>query len=138
MLHSILLQDYSSGAAAMGTGSIIFSLLIVIVFIVAEWKIYTKAGKPGWAILIPIYNFIVLLEIVGKPLWWFLLMLIPFVNFIILIIVLNQLSKSFGYGVGFTLGLIFLAPIFILILGFGGAKYVGPGGAVAPPPAPAA
>lgn len=136
MLSSILLQDYATGAAAMGTGSIIFSLLLMAVFIVAEWKVYTKAGKPGWAVLIPIYNIIVMLEIVGKPLWWIVLLLIPFVNIIFAIMLINLLSKSFGYGVGFTLGLIFLAPIFILILGFGDAKYVGPAGAMAPPMPP--
>ena len=64
MLNSILLQDYSTGAAAMGTGYVIFLLLIMVVFIAAEWKIFTKAGKPGWAVLIPIYNYIVFLEII--------------------------------------------------------------------------
>jgi len=138
MLHSILLQDYSGEAAAMGTGSIIFSLLIAIIFIIAEWKIFTKAGKPGWAVLIPIYNIIVFLQIIGKPVWWLILFLIPIVNIIFMIWAINMLSKSFGYGVGFTLGLLFLSPIFILILGFGDAKYVGPAGMPAPATPPAA
>ncbi len=140
MLNSILLQDYSTGAAAMGTGYVIFLLLMMVVFIAAEWKIYTKAGKPGWAVLIPIYNYIVFLEIIGKPIWWLIIIIfVPFVNFIFIIWGINMLSKSFGYGVGFTLGLIFLSPIFILILAFGDAKYVGPAGlATAPPPPPPA
>jgi hypothetical protein len=93
------------------------------------WKVYTKAGKPGWAVIIPIYNVIVMLEIVGKPWWWLLLMMfIPVVNIIFVIWMINLLSKSFGKGVGFTLGLIFLSFIFIPILGLGNAKYQGPAG----------
>ena len=93
------------------------------------WIIFSKAGKPGWAIIIPIYNIIVLLQIVGKPWWWFLLMCIPVVNMILAIWVTNLLSKSFGKGVGFTLGLLFLSIIFYPVLAFGGAKYEGPAGA---------
>lgn len=101
---------------------------IFLLMIVSMWIIFTKANKPGWACLVPIYNIIVLLEIVGKPWWWLLLMLIPLVNFIILIWVLNLLAKSFGKGVGYTLGLIFLSFIFMPILAFGGATYTGPAG----------
>jgi hypothetical protein len=99
-----------------------------IISIIGLWQIFKKAGKPGWAAIIPIYNIIVLLEIVGKPLWWFLLLLVPCVNFIFIPWVINMLSKSFGKGIGFTLGLIFLGPIFTCILGFGDAVYLGPGG----------
>lgn len=96
--------------------------------IASMWTIFSKAGKPGWAAIVPIYNFIVLLEIVGKPWWWLLLMLIPIVNLVILIIVYHKLSLSFGKGAGFTVGLILLGIIFLPILAFGDAKYVGPGG----------
>ena len=111
--------------------------MILIVMIAAMWKVFTKAGKPGWAAIIPIYNVIVLLEIVGRPLWWIVLFLIPLVNVVVMLIVYNDLSKSFGKGIGFTIGLILLSPIFFLILGFGSDRYVGPGGA-AMAPAPAA
>ena len=107
---------------------LIVMLAIALVMIIAYWKIFEKAGKPGWAILIPIYNLIVLLEIVGKPLWWFFLLLIPFVNIIFGIWIINLLSKSFGKNEGFTVGLILLGIIFYPILGFGDAKYVGPAG----------
>ena len=70
------------------------ALLLSIVLIAAQWKIYTKAGKPGWACIIPIYNLIVLLEIVGKPVWWFLLLLVPCVNIVFYVWVTNLLSKS--------------------------------------------
>jgi hypothetical protein len=121
----------------MGTVVVIYVALIVLM-IVSMWKIFTKAGKPGWACIIPIYNIIVLLEIVGKPWWWLLLMLIPIVNFVLAIWMLNLLSKSFGHEVGFTLGLIFLGFIFFPILGLGESKYVGPAGKAQAPQAPPA
>lgn len=107
----------------------LFYAAIIVLLIASMWKTFEKAGKPGWACLIPIYNTIVLLEIVGKPWWWLLLMLIPGVGAIFAIWAINLLSKSFGKGVGFTLGLIFLSFIFYPILGFGDAKYNGPAGA---------
>lgn len=106
-------------------------LAIIIFMIASMWKIFTKAGKPGWAVLIPIYSTIVMLEIVGKPWWWLFLMLIPIVNFVFLIWMINLLSKSFGKDAGFTIGLLLLPVIFIPILGFGSAKYVGPAGSPA-------
>lgn len=110
-----------------GSSAIIVSVIILllgIVGIIAVWTIFEKAGKPGWAAIVPIYSTIVFLDIVGRPAWWIILLFIPFVP----IIVLNDLSKSFGKGMGFTIGLILLSPIFILILAFGDAEYVGPGG----------
>jgi hypothetical protein len=115
-----------SGMAAMGTGILIFYLVILVLMIASMWKIFIKAGKPGWAAIIPIYNFIVLLEIVGKPNWWILLLIIPFVNFIILIIITHRLSISFGQGVGTTILLIILPFIGYPMLGFGSASYSGP------------
>ncbi|RLD87225.1 MAG: signal peptidase I [Bacteroidetes bacterium] len=120
-------MDSESMFPEMGLGITLFYIAVMVVFIIAEWRIYEKGGQPGWAVLIPFYNLYVLLIMVGRPWWWLLLMLIPGVNFIVGIIVLNDLSKSFGQGVGFTLGLIFLSPIFILLLGFGDFKYIGPG-----------
>jgi len=95
------------------------------------WKVFTKAGQPGWASIIPIYNLYVWCKIVGRPWWWILLMLIPFVNFIILIILCIDMAKSFGKGAGFGIGLAFLGIIFWPILGFGSAQHQGP--AVAQP-----
>ena len=106
---------------------IVIYLAIIVLMIASMWTIFSKAGKPGWASIVPIYNLIVLLEIVGKPWWWLLLMLIPIVNIVILIIVWHNLSLSFGKGGGFTVGLILLNIIFLPILAFGDAKYVGPG-----------
>lgn len=108
---------------------IIIYLAIVLLLIVANWKIFDKAGKPGWASIIPIYNIFVLLEIVGKPWWWFFLFLIPGVNIIFLIWTINLLYKSFGQSEGFTIGLIFLGIVFFPVLAFGSSyKYKGPAG----------
>ncbi|MFL6504124.1 MAG: DUF5684 domain-containing protein [Candidatus Udaeobacter sp.] len=117
--------------------SIIFGLLIALLIIVAMWKVFTKAGQPGWASIIPIYNLYIWCKIVGRPWWWILLMLIPLVNFIICIVLCIDLAKSFGKGVGFGLGLAFLGVIFFPILGFGSAQYEGPtAGSLAPRTAP--
>ena len=127
----MIMTNSTLGASLLGgigAGLLILYIAIIVLLIAAEWKIYTKAGKPGWAVIIPIYNIIVLLEIVGKPWWWIFLFLIPFVNIIFMIWMINLLSLSFGKGTGFTLGLLFLGIIFYPILGFGSAQYVGPAG----------
>jgi hypothetical protein len=106
-----------------------FIWLALMVFIIAAyWKIYEKAGQPGWAAIIPFYNFYVMLKFVGKPGWWLIMMLIPGVNVIFLVWMTNMLSKSFGKDEGFTVGLLLLGIIFYPILGFGDAKYLGPYG----------
>jgi len=97
-------------------------------FVVSQWRIFAKAGKPGWACLIPIYNIIVLLEIVGKPLWWIFLLLIPIVNVVFMIWMTNLLSKSFGQSEGFTVGLVLLGIVFYPLLAFGDYQYIGPAG----------
>ena len=102
-------------------------LAIVILMVVSMWVIFSKAGQPGWAAIIPIYNIVVLLQIVGRPIWWIILLLIPFVNIVVMIMVYNDLSKVFGKGPGFTVGLIFLSIIFFPVLAFGNAQYTNPG-----------
>lgn len=113
---------------AEGPGPVFWIVCIafVVVEIAAIWKTFVKAGKPGWAAIVPIYNAIVILQIAGRPVWWFLLYLIPLVNIIIAIIVMMDFAKSFGKSVGFALGLIFLPIIFFPILAWGDADYLGP------------
>ncbi|HQW11857.1 MAG TPA: DUF5684 domain-containing protein [Saprospiraceae bacterium] len=107
----------------------ILLLVAIIVFIyVAYWRIFEKAGKPGWACLIPFYNAIILLEIIGKPWWWLFFLLIPGANIIFAVLMTHYLSKSFAQSEGFTVGLIFLPFIFYPILGYGDAEYIGPAG----------
>ena len=102
------------------------SLLILalsVFMIVCVWKVFVKAGKPGWTSLIPIYNAYVLLKIAGKPGWWLLLLLIPLVNIVFGFLTMLGLSKRFGKSVGYALGLIFLPIIFYPLLAFGDASY---------------
>lgn len=106
-------------------GGLVLFVFWLLVFIGA-WKVFTKAGKPGWAIIVPIYNAIVVLEICGRPIWWIFLLMIPFVNFVISLIVSLDLAKSFGRGPLFGIGLAFFGCIFVPVLGFGSAQYKGP------------
>jgi Family of unknown function (DUF5684) len=115
----------ASGDQGPGVVTYIVGILIAVVMIAAIWKVFTKAGKPGWAALIPIYNIIVLLGIAGKPAWWIILLFIPIVNFIIAILMYVALAEKFGKGGGFAMGLVFLGVIFFPILGFGSAQYQG-------------
>jgi len=119
------MTDEAAGAAAagLGIGITIVYLIILVLMIAGMWKVFVKAGKPGWAAIIPIYNLIVLLEIAGRPLWWFILLIIPFVNFIVLILVNIDISRKFGKGVGFAIGMLFLPFVFWPMLGFGDAQY---------------
>lgn len=104
---------------------IILYLALIALMIVSMWRIFEKAGKPGWASIIPIYNIIVMLEIAQKPWWWLLLMLIPYVGLIWSIWMLNMVVKKFGKEEGFTIGCIFLPFVFFPILAFGDAQYQG-------------
>lgn len=99
---------------------------IFIFEIASYWRVFEKAGKPGWASIVPIYNALVMLQIIGRPWWWILLGLIPVVNIIIGIIMIFDLARSFGRGVGFAFGILFLGAIFIPILAWGDAEYQGP------------
>jgi hypothetical protein len=98
-------------------------LVVILLIVISMWKIFVKAGKPGWAAIVPIYNLIVILEIAGKPIWWFILLLIPFVNIIVLIMVYIAFARNFGKGVGFAIGMLILPFICFPMLAFGDAKY---------------
>ena len=109
-----------------GLVSTLFSLAIAIFFIACLWKVFAKAGQPGWASIIPLYNTYILLKIVGRPGWWLLLFFIPFVNLVVVIMVMLDLAKSFGRSGAFAIGLILLSIIFLPILAFGDSTYRGP------------
>ena len=116
------MEETAVNGGAGGMVMIIY-LAFVILMIASAWKVFTKAGQPGWGVLIPIYNAYLMLKIAGKPGWWLILLFIPFVNFVIAIIIALALAANFGKGAGFGIGLIFLPFIFYPILGFGGATY---------------
>ena len=106
---------------------------VILFYVASMWKVFTKAGQPGWAAIIPIYNMVVLCQIAGKPVWWVLLMFIPLVNIVVAVMVWHNISLRFGHGVGFTLGLIFLGAIFIPILAWGSSEYQQPSGQIPVP-----
>lgn len=101
--------------------------LVSLILIAANWMIYSKAGQPGIASIIPIWNIIALLAICNRPMWWFLLLFIPGINFIVSIVLAFDLATVFGRGFMFSLGLLFplTAPFFYIALGFGDYEYVG-------------
>ncbi|OKH14687.1 signal peptidase I [[Limnothrix rosea] IAM M-220] len=98
---------------------------LVIAVIASLWQIFTKAGKPGWAALIPIYNVYVMLQIVEKPAWWLVLFIVPIVNIVMIVLLPFWLADKFGKGLGYGFGLLLLPYIFYPVLGFGDARYRG-------------
>ncbi len=108
----------------------LIGLVIGVFLIVAMWKVFTKAGQPGWAAIIPFYNIYVQLKIVGRPGWWLVLFLIPFVNIVISLLVAIDLAKSFGRSAGFgVVGLWLFGFVGYPMLAFGDATYRGPAAA---------
>lgn len=103
-------------------------LAIIVLVIAGFWKMFVKAGQPGWAAIVPIYNIYVWLKIVGRPWWWLILFFIPIVNFIMTIVVGIDTAKSFAKSVLFGIGVALIPMICIPVLGFGSAQYVGPRG----------
>jgi hypothetical protein len=101
-------------------------IALIVLMVAAFWKIFVKAGEEGWKAIIPIWNTLVTLKIVGRPWWWIILLFIPLVTVVVWFIIMLDLAKSFGHGVGFALGLFVLPFIFSLILGFGEATDRGP------------
>jgi hypothetical protein len=104
----------------------IFLLAIVGFYLYCYWRIFEKAGRKGWEGLIPGHNVVEIFEMVGRPGWWFFLLLIPIANFVISIMIIFELAKAFGKDTGFGFGLLFLSFIFLPILALGDAEYQGP------------
>jgi hypothetical protein len=114
-------QEVEYSASASGGSAIVImivELAFVVLYVAGLWKTFAKAGEPGWAAIVPIYNTITILKLGGKPWWW---MFIPIGNFIMLIIAQIEIAKRFGKGTGFGLGLAFFPYIFYPMLGFGAA-----------------
>ena len=104
-------------------GFVVLTLLLVALCVVSMWMLFTKAGVPGWASIVPFYSNVKMIEIVNKPLWWVMLSFVPFVNIVIFVILVRRLAGVFGKGAWFTVGMIFLPFIFYPILAFGSAQY---------------
>lgn len=128
----LLAQSDNGGGAIAGIVAMLFLLIelgILVVVLAGIWKTFVKAGQPGWAAIVPIYNVYIMCKIGGRPGWWLILMFIPFIGLIPAIIVTFDIAKAFGKGIGFGFGLLLLGFIFYPILGFGSAQYQGPAAA---------
>ena len=130
MLHLLAQSEFPAPDVYSNDGGgspivLLIQLAVIILVLIGMWKAFTKAGQPGWACIIPIYNMIVLIQIAEKPIWWFLLFFVPIVNLIISILVAIAVAEKFGKGAGFGIGLTFLPFVFYPILGFSDAQYTG-------------
>lgn len=144
------------GILGLGVGFFIACAIVFWIFqIIAYWKMFTKAGEPGWKSIIPFYNQYVMYKLTWKTSWFWISLIVAVVygvftslnqNFpdvmlyavlllvfaiiilVISIISYHKISKSYGHGAGYTVGMLFLWPIFVLILGYGKSRYIGPEG----------
>jgi hypothetical protein len=127
-----LQNDFGNAAAAGGLLAVAGTMMLVcfaiaVIFIIGLWKVFEKAGQPGWASIIPFYNCYILLKIAGRPGWWLVLMCIPLVNIVIALLVAIDIAKSFGQSAAFGVILLFLlSGVGYLVLGFGNYRYLGP------------
>ena len=131
-MNSYGYEDMARQAAIVGTLTMIVCIVLGVVLVVSMWKIFAKAGKPGWASIVPFYNLYVLYEISWGKGIYFLLLLVPFVNAFIGILTLYKLGQNFGKSTGFIIGMILLPIIFMPMLAFGDSTFIGVGGYGAP------
>jgi len=120
VMNTMQMLAQSSGGGFLMT---LIYLAMIVAVIAGFWKVFEKAGQPGWASLVPIYNIYILLQIANKPAWWLILFFIPFVNFIAIVLVSIAVARNFGQSDLFAVGLILLGFVFYPILGFGDAQY---------------
>lgn len=125
----VLAGSSSDGsAAAAGITTLVFFLIYIAVIVLAiagMWKAFEKAGQKGWAAIVPILNYYVIIKLVGREVWWLVLLLIPCVNIVVAIILFMDLAKKFGKSEGYGIGLALLPFIFWPMLGFGKDQYQG-------------
>jgi hypothetical protein len=125
-IASAMQWQRSPFSGVFGGGFFMFGLVVAVIAIIGCWKVFEKAGQPGWAVLIPLFNIYILLKIAGRPGWWLILYFIPVVNFVVAIIVSIDVAKAFGQSAVFGFFLLFLfGGIGYLILGFGNYRYQG-------------
>lgn len=123
----ILAQQNDSGGIVAALMGKILNLAIAVLVIASLWQIFVKMGEDGWKAIIPIYNYVVLLQLVGRPVWWVLLFFVPFANLVVLFLVWKDVAEGFGKGTGFAVGMLLLGFIFLPMLAFGDAQWQGSG-----------
>ncbi len=126
MFDSTLAQTtYGAESGSAGMIPMLVMMAVIVTAIAGMWRVFSKAGQPGWGVLVPIYNVLLMCKIAQRPAWWLILLFVPVVNMIIAVIMSIDIARRFGKGTGFGVGLAFLGFIFYPILGFGGAQYDG-------------
>jgi hypothetical protein len=128
LMAPVFQQSDGGGSAAAALPG----LIIGIFAIVCLWRVFGKAGEPGWYAIIPIWNAIVMLKIAGKPWWWIFLFFIPILNIVLFVMAMLGFGRAFGKGGAFSFFLLFCFQIIgIAIIAFDSSRYVGPGGETA-------
>jgi hypothetical protein len=125
LMESLPLAGLKKAAGGIIIFIVLFQIIVAILVLVSLWKIFTKAGEPGWAGLIPIYNMYILIKIAGKPAWWLILLFLPLVNLVITFLVYIGLAEKFGKSPAYGLGMVFLPFIFFPLIAFSDAQYSG-------------
>jgi Family of unknown function (DUF5684) len=132
----LLAQNDDAGGAIAALMGLACNCAMFLVFVVPTlagmWKVFEKAGKPGWAAIVPFYNTYLLTEIAGKEIIWFVLTLLPCINIVAAFVICLDVAKNFGKGPGFGIGLVLLPFVFFPLLGFSDARYQ-PTGTMMPP-----
>ncbi|NAZ80834.1 signal peptidase I [Kineococcus sp. R8] len=134
-MQTVTQPDAAAAAAAL-VGSLIGGLIGYLLATIPLYGVLKKAAHPdvpAWGAFVPVYNTYCLLKVVGRPWWFLLLLLVPLVNIVVLVVVYHDLSRSFGHGAGFTVGLVLLSFVFLFVLWLGSSRYLGPAAAPATP-----
>lgn len=128
---TVLLQSGGGGGGAGILGGLFFIVLALLAFgafiayIAGMWKVFEKAGQPGWGALVPILNILYMLDMADRETWWIILFFIPVINGLIFIVINIDIAKNFGKGPGYGLAMWLLPFVFWPLLGFGDETYVG-------------
>jgi hypothetical protein len=125
MLAQTLAQSDSSSGAGIGFAVVIWLVLLAI-YVVAMWKLFTKMGQPGWVGIIPLLNAYGIYKLAGRDWWWVILLLIPCINIVAAWFLASDTAKLFGKELGWTIVLFIFPGIGHIILAFGDSQYVGP------------
>ncbi len=120
------MRSIAAAYAGFAVVIVLIYLAMISFYIVAGWKVFAKAGEPGWGVFVPIYNLYLVCKIAGRPEWWLILFFVPLVNIVIGLIIAMDIAKAFSKSSGFGIGLWLLSFIFVPILGYGSAQYTQP------------
>jgi hypothetical protein len=116
----------AAASSSSGAALLVVYLAVVFFYVTAGWKVFVKAGEPGWGIFVPIYNLYLICKIAGRPEWWLILFFIPLINIVFGLIIAMDIAKAFSKSSGFGIGLWLFGFIFVPILGYGSAQYTKP------------